>query len=155
MFAASAVINKAAVKKVLIVLMVILLGGCFDTYLYMNRPSVKYGGHGFKYMHGYSSTDFSDYTVYSDNSKLAVLKEGSNLIIENEEDMPILDGAEACYPLYAAFAKAVYKDIDIIIDLKIREYNEKFTPIFEKYEFIDYRFLPGSDIMEIIMKEVK
>ena len=114
MFAASAVINKAAVKKVLIVLMVILLGGCFDTYLYMNRPSVKYGGHGFKYMHGYSSTDFSDYTVYSDNSKLAVLKEGSNLIIENEEDMPILDGAEACYPLYSAFAKAVYKDIDII-----------------------------------------
>ena len=38
MFVASAVINKAAVKKVLIVLMVILLGGCFDTYLYMNRP---------------------------------------------------------------------------------------------------------------------
>ena len=49
----------------------------------------------------------------------------------------------------------VYKDIDIIIDLKIREYNEKFTSIFENYEFIDYRFLPGSDIMEVIMKEVK
>ena len=49
----------------------------------------------------------------------------------------------------------VYKDTDIIIDLKIKEYNEKFTPIFEKYEFIDYRFLPGSDIMEVIMKEVK
>ena len=49
----------------------------------------------------------------------------------------------------------VYKDTNISIDLKIREYNEKFTPIFEKYEFIDYRFLPGSDIMEVIMKEVK
>ena len=49
----------------------------------------------------------------------------------------------------------VYKDTNISIDLKIREYNEKFTPIFEKYEFIDYRFLPGSDIMEVILKEVK
>ena len=114
MFVTSTVINKIAVKKLLVVLMVILLGGCFDGYLYMNRPSVKYGGHGFKYMHGYSSTDFTDYTVYSDNSKLAVLTEESELIIENEEDMPILDGAEACYPLYAAFARAAYKDIDII-----------------------------------------
>lgn len=35
-------------------------------------------------------------------------------IIENGEDMPILDGAEACYPLYAAVAKAVYRDIDEI-----------------------------------------
>ena len=134
MFAASAVINKAAVKKVLIVLMVILLGGCFDTYLYMNRPSVKYGGHGFKYMHGYSSTDFSDYTVYSDNSKLAVLKEGSNLIIENEEDMPILDGAEACYPLYAAFAKAVYKDIDIIE----REWLDKGENIWKNGKIVSF-----------------
>ena len=49
----------------------------------------------------------------------------------------------------------VYKDTNITIDLKIREYTEKFTPIFEKYEFIDYRILPGSDIMEVIMKEVK
>lgn len=49
----------------------------------------------------------------------------------------------------------VYKDTDITIDLKIREYSEKFTPIFEKYEFIDYRILPGSDIMEVILKEVK
>lgn len=114
MFVTSAIINKVAVKKVIIVLMVIFLGGCFDSYLYMNRPSVKYGGHGFKYMHGYSSTDFTDYTVYSDNSKLAVLSEESELIIEKEEDMPILDGAEACYPLYAAFARAAYKDIDII-----------------------------------------
>ena len=61
--------------------------------------------------------------------------------------------------LYGQIGKSmrivVYKDTNIIIDLKIKEYNEKFTHIFEKYEFIDYRFLPGSDIMEVIMKEVK
>ena len=89
---------------------------CIGTsaYLYMNRPAVKYAGHGFKYMHGFSSTDFTDYMVYSENSRLVTLDHQPELIIENEEDMPVLDGAEACYPLYAAFAKACYKDIDII-----------------------------------------
>ena len=89
---------------------------CIGTsaYLYMNRPAVRYAGHGFKYMHGFSSTDFSDYMVYSENSRLVTLDHQPDLFIENEEDMPILDGAEACYPLYAAFAKACYKDIDII-----------------------------------------
>ena len=52
--------------------------------------------------------------VYSKNSKLAVPDGQPDFVIENPEDMPILDGAEACYPLYAAFAKAVYKDIDRI-----------------------------------------
>ena len=85
-----------------------------SAYLYMNRPAVRYAGHGFKYMHGFSSTDFSDYMVYSENSRLVTLDHQPELIIENEEDMPVLDGAEACYPLYAAFAKACYKDIDVI-----------------------------------------
>lgn len=61
--------------------------------------------------------------------------------------------------LYGQIGKSmrivVYKDTNITIDLKIKEYNEKFTSIFEKYEFIDYRILPGSDIMEVILKEVK
>lgn len=134
MFVTSTVINKIAVKKLLVVLMVILLGGCFDGYLYMNRPSVKYGGHGFKYMHGYSSTDFTDYTVYSDNSKLAELTEKSELIIENEEDMPIMDGAEACYPLYAAFARAAYKDIDIIE----KEWIEKGENIWKNGRIVSF-----------------
>lgn len=43
---------------------------------------------------------------------LVTLKEPSSFIIEKEADMPILDGAEACYPVYSAIAKAVYKDID-------------------------------------------
>ena len=81
---------------------------------YANRPSVKYAGHGFDYMHGYSSTDFTDYTVYAEDPKLAVPDTPPSFTINKEEDMPVLDGAEACYPLYAAFAKAVYKDIDKI-----------------------------------------
>jgi len=84
------------------------------TQLYANRPQVRYAGHGFDYMNGYSSTDFTDYTVYAKNSKLVSLPHEPPFVIGNEKDMPVLDGAEACYPLYAAFAKAVYKDIDKI-----------------------------------------
>lgn len=81
---------------------------------YANGEQFKYQGHGFKYMHGYSSTDFTDYTVYAKNSKLVTLPEPASLSIEREEEMPVLDGAEACYPVYAALAKAVYRNIDTI-----------------------------------------
>lgn len=81
---------------------------------YYNRPSVKYAGHGFNYMNGFSSTDFTDYMVNSKNSKLVTLDHKASLWIEDEKDMPVMDGAEACYPLYAALAKACYKDIDRI-----------------------------------------
>ena len=79
--------------------------------LYGRRPEVRYGGHGFAYMSGYSSTDFSEYMVYAESSKLAQPDEKPPFMIEREEDMPVMDGAEACYPLYAALAKAVYRDI--------------------------------------------
>lgn len=73
----------------------------------------KYGGHGFDYMNGWSSTDFTGYHVY-DGEKLVTLDEPAKLQIEGVENMPVLDGAEACYPVYAAVAKAIYKDIDQI-----------------------------------------
>ena len=113
-FVVTAYFTKIKMKR--IVLPFILIMGCLitSTALYHNRPSVKYAGHGFDYMQGYSSTDFQDYMVYSQNSKLALPETEVSLTIEREEDMPVMDGAEACYPLYAAFAKAVYKDIDII-----------------------------------------
>ncbi len=79
--------------------------------LYCNRPEVRYGGHGFAYMHGFSSTDFSQYMVYSQPGKLAALDHPAAFQIQDEADMPVMDGAEACYPLYAAAAKAVYQDI--------------------------------------------
>ena len=86
-------------------------------YQYNRRPEVRYAGHGFLYMNGYSSTDFSDYMVYSDASKLVTLGHEPELVIEDEADMPVMDGAEACYPLYAALAKEVYRDIDKIESL--------------------------------------
>lgn len=114
-FVFCAIVSKACnIKKMIIPVLCIALCIGSSTYLYSNRPAVKYQGHGFDYMNGYSSTDFTDYTVYAVNSKLVALEHKSPLIIENENEMPVLDGAEACYPLYSAFAKAVYKDIDKI-----------------------------------------
>ena len=72
-----------------------------------------YSGHGFDYMSGYSSTDFKGYHVY-DGEKLVSLNHKASLWIEEEKDMPVMDGAEACYPVYTAVAKAIYKDIDKI-----------------------------------------
>lgn len=113
-FAVSAFFCKISFRKLLAPALIAAVCIISDTHLYRNRPAVKYAGHGFEYMHGYSSTDFTDYTVYSENSKLVQPESEVSLLIENEKDMPVLDGAEACYPLYAAFAKAVYKDIDVI-----------------------------------------
>ncbi len=104
----------SAFRKAIPFLAALLVLAGISMGFYLNRPSKKYAGHGFKYMHGYSSTDFSDYMVYSDPSKLVALDEPASLRIENEAEMPKLDGAEACYPVYAAIAKAVYKDIDVI-----------------------------------------
>jgi phosphate transport system substrate-binding protein len=77
-------------------------------------------------MHGYSSTDFTDYMVYAKDSKLVSPGHEPPFMIELEEDMPVLDGAEACYPLYAAFAKALYLDIDVIESNWLRETDEQY-----------------------------
>ena len=98
------------------------------------RPAVRYEGHGFEYMHGWSSTDFSDYMVWSEPSKLAALDHPASLIIEEEKDMPRLDGAEACFPLYSAVAKAVYKDIAAIEERYQR--GEGLEYDWEKWEYI-------------------
>lgn len=49
-----------------------------------------------------------DYSPYIEGSKVAELDEESTLIIT--EDLPKLDGATAMYPVYSAFAKAVYPE---------------------------------------------
>ena len=104
------------IKIILILLVAIVLIASIATILgslLVETEEEKYGGHGFEYMHGYSSTDFKGYHVY-DGEKLVTLDHEAEFQIEDEEEMPVMDGAEACYPVYAAVAKAIYKDIDKI-----------------------------------------
>ncbi|WP_342514125.1 substrate-binding domain-containing protein [Sporosarcina sp. FSL K6-1522] len=52
--------------------------------------------------------DLYVYTPFTDNSKAVVLNEPSTFKIE--ENLPVIDGATALYPVYAAFAQAVYPE---------------------------------------------
>ncbi len=105
---------KYELKNIIIVVLCIVLSLGIDVFLFFNSPAQKYQAHGFEYMQGFSSTDLEPFYPYTENNKLVQLNEPSTLTIENPDDMPILDGAEACYPVYAAIANTVYKDIDQI-----------------------------------------
>ena len=98
---------------VIALLIAIIIGGAILKSRHQDAEFEKYNGHGFKYMHGLSSTDFTGYHVY-DGEKLVELDHPASLSIEGIANMPVLDGAEACYPIYTAVAKAIYKDIDKI-----------------------------------------
>jgi phosphate transport system substrate-binding protein len=50
--------------------------------------------------------DLNLYKPFSDNTKAVTLSEASTLKIN--DNLPVLDGATALYPLYSAFAQAVY-----------------------------------------------
>ena len=52
--------------------------------------------------------DTSAYEPFSDHTKVVTLTEPSTLKIE--DNLPIIDGATALYPVYAAFAQAVYPE---------------------------------------------
>ncbi|MDR1328094.1 MAG: substrate-binding domain-containing protein [Oscillospiraceae bacterium] len=52
--------------------------------------------------------DLTLYAPFSENSKTAKLDESSELRLAG--DLPVLDGATALYPVYAAFAEAVYDE---------------------------------------------
>jgi phosphate transport system substrate-binding protein len=54
----------------------------------------------------YEEMDGFGYTPFSENNRLAKLDEMSNYKLF--ENLPILDGATAFYPIYASFAEAVY-----------------------------------------------
>lgn len=73
------------------------------------HPSYK-----FEYAGGYSSIDLQPYAVENEENILAKLEEPSTFRITDPQEMPLLDGAEAAYPVYAAFAGACYEDIAAI-----------------------------------------
>lgn len=113
--------------KLLPLTMIHLICAACCLFTFFTSPNYKYRnqGHGFEFLKGYSSTDLSDYTPYSNSGKLATLNHEPSFMIEDVHAMPILDGAEACYPVYSAVAKAIYKDIDRIEHNHLKnEYDE-------------------------------
>ena len=85
-------------------------------------------GHGFEYEHGWSSVNLYPYYVENPDNKLAKLDEPSDFVISDVKQMPVLNGAEAAYPLYSAFAECCYENIGHIQQLA-KEYNGKMMPV--------------------------
>lgn len=105
-------------KKKLIILcaVVIAIYSMSEFALLHNRKNVvstarTANSYGFAYEGGYSSTNLKPYYVENESNILAKLDEPSTFIIVNPLDMPVLDGAEAVYPVYSAFANACYANI--------------------------------------------
>jgi len=92
-------------------------------------------GYGFPYENGWSSVDLWPYHVENEENTLVRLEAPSSFIVNNAEDMPILDGAEAAYPVYSAFALNCYKDIATIqSDSTTGTAPIRFTNTIEAYK---------------------
>ena len=85
-----------------------------ELVLYRQRENILDSAHPpyeFEYAGGYSSIDLRPYDVTNEDHILAVLPEPADFRITDPQEMPILDGAEAAYPVYSAFANACYANI--------------------------------------------
>lgn len=67
---------------------------------------------------------FADYMPYGEDSKIVVLDKAPSLTLK--EELPRLDGATALYPVYAAFAQAVYPK-EIFDDRPFNDYLQCST----------------------------
>lgn len=66
--------------------------------------------HNFAYENGLSSIDLQKYKITNPNNILPKLNKPSSLLLTQDKWLT-LDGAEAAYPVYSAYANACYKDI--------------------------------------------
>lgn len=101
---------------------------------------------------GESSFQLDEYAPYAENSKAVTLDEESDLLLTH--NLPVMDGATALYPIYSAFAKAVYpKDaIDDEVDigkyesvLKCTTTNYAYRSIISGEADIIFAALPSAE----------
>jgi phosphate transport system substrate-binding protein len=98
-------------KRIVTFLTVFILAMGTGSAVQWQRSKTVLPSYGFEYGGGYSSTDLTPYEVMNPNNKLPKLEQPSDFTIKKSSEMPILDGAEATFPVYSAFANAVYEDI--------------------------------------------
>lgn len=68
--------------------------------------------------------DTDDYMPFDENSKIVVLEEESTLKLT--EDLPIVDGAAAFFPVYSAYVNAVYPNDTKLSDDGVFQYNNTY-----------------------------
>jgi phosphate transport system substrate-binding protein len=98
-------------KQILSISVVLILALGTGAGVQWQRSKTVLPAYGFEYGGGYSSTDLSPYEVTNSKNRLPKLESAATFTIDEFEKMPVLDGAEAAFPVYSAFANAVYEDI--------------------------------------------
>ncbi|MFF2446967.1 PstS family phosphate ABC transporter substrate-binding protein [Neobacillus sp. NPDC058068] len=147
-------------RQFLMVLSVFVVAMGTGTAVQWQRSQSVLPSYGFKYGGGYSSTDLTPYEVTNPDNKLPKLTTPPAFTIKNPSEMPILDGAEAAFPVYSAFANATYENIKNVIG----ESSEvvSFTNTIYAYERllsgeVDIYFgaVPSKEQQEMAAKEGK
>jgi phosphate transport system substrate-binding protein len=80
-------------------------------------------GHGFEYAGGFSDSDLKPYDPRIPGSIVARLNAPASFVIKGVYKLPVLDGAQAAFPVYAAFAGACYPDLPLLSEQEIAHYN--------------------------------
>lgn len=99
------------------------------------RSQTVLPSYGFQYGGGYSSTDLWPYEIDNPDNLLPRLSEPSTLVIEDPEEMLVLDGAEAAFPVYSAFAQAVYDHKNLGLGDRVGKFVT-FTNTIYAYELL-------------------
>ncbi|WP_174733516.1 PstS family phosphate ABC transporter substrate-binding protein [Mesobacillus harenae] len=106
-------------KQLIVIAAVFCLAVGTGAAVKWNRAKTVLPSYGFAYGGGYSSTDLTPYEVINPANKLPKLSEPPSFTIAHASEMPVLDGAEAAFPVYSAFANAVYENVgDVMMEQK-------------------------------------
>lgn len=90
----------------------------YDNYLYG-----KQRGHGFEYVGGYADVDLLPYDPRNPQNILPRLEAPATFQLSDPTEMPVLDGAQAAFPVYGAFALACYAGLPPLSAEEMESYN--------------------------------
>ncbi|MDR0439624.1 MAG: hypothetical protein LBI59_01370, partial [Candidatus Accumulibacter sp.] len=108
---------------VLFGLLLALPAGCIVYGVYQDKVHAARRGHGFERVGGFSSTDLKPYDPRVPGAITPRLAEPSSFTVRGADKLPVLDGAEAAFPVYAAFAAACYPDLPRLSEEELRRYD--------------------------------
>ncbi len=97
----------------------LVLSSCFIGHNYQKKRMYDYQ------IQRVSENDFDlrEYQPFIDSTKAVFLNEKSTLSFTDNDSLPILDGATALYPLYSAFAQAVYPKKEYPLEYRYDHYT--------------------------------
>ena len=108
---------------VLFGLLLLLPAGCMAYGIQQDKTYADKRGHGFERVGGFSSTNLKPYDPRVPDAVTARLEHPSSFMIRGADSLPVLDGAEAAFPVYAAFAAACYPDMPPLSEEELRQYD--------------------------------